>query len=1231
MTTFIDSEIVNDPDSTAKHGRTGRVSATVLTAKRFISNLDLNYKKRGIMANGFARHAIHDFLTHRLRCLSSKFHRVVSQCSPGILGAAVFLLLADGPFAANGFGGGAGNQDVTTTTGTASGSFPYAVENVGNGNSVLFKLGATANTISVGDTYPGGLTLNKSVNFTNSDTGGVLVDFGGARTNAVALEIASGTVNLGTNIALQAGFGGTATNSSLIYSAGSLNTGDLNGSLLVTGSGTTSNTSAVYAQGDMGIRNLGGATTASGATTTYGLRSDGNIAIDHCSGSVSATSATGDAYGIYSNGNVAITEVSGSILTAANNRTFGHTAMGIAALGENSRLSIGTISQNSSICASAKVGPTYSWYDKDYGKETSGIYCSRDITIGDIAGTVTGSVTAGNANGIVSHNGNVSIHTIDETGSVTAQAGWWQGIGIGASSGAVSIENLNGSIQAESGSRAYGILGDSTVRIDNLSGTVSAASGGNHWSEGACGIKGLHGITLGTLSGVVNATGGSCGAVGLFTWGGDINGGAANIPALITGTVSATGTGYAPSTGVYTSAICVDGFNSNLKVADGALLSAVSTNPNESVSAIDIIGMGNSKVELVAGCTIIGNVLLHGAGQADLLILSGSTGSTTLASRIQADQIDVTGGHWTITGTLLEPATLTIGSNADLQSSANLTVSTLAGAGSITLQDTTLTVDGTASSKFSGVLANTGGTGSGTLLKTGSGYLNFAGTCTNVNVDVARGTLAFNGTSDGSVTVETTSILGGTGTIASLTNRGTLAPGNSIGTLHVAGDFTNVKGTTLALQINGAGASDKIAVGGTALLEGGTVNVMPASGDYRSSTTYTFLTASSVSGRFDSVTDNWLFLDTSLVYNPTNVQLLLTAVDYTTAAQTFNQYGVANYLDTQRSSASGDFATVLGQLNALSNAAEARAAFDAMGGEVFGSLSTIGIEDHERFLRTISQRLQSQTIKQIADDYASGEDGQKDLVYVSRNTSASSNWTTWAEGYGVGASIAGNGNASGLGYSSGGVAVGMERQVSDSVKLGMAGGYSSSYAALDARRDNASIDGGSLALYVHRKIEFLYLTGIATYGYNSYSTERQISFATIDREAHANYGGNNFSFYTEAGRTLCGKRGHLQPYVGLEYIQLHQDDFVENGANSIDISTGGVQADAFRSMIGSRLLANLPTKSGRPLTVEGRAAWRHEFLNENRIMDASFAGQTGTNFAVAGINVDRDAAIVGTA
>jgi outer membrane autotransporter protein len=53
------------------------------------------------------------------------------------------------------------------------------------------------------------------------------------------------------------------------------------------------------------------------------------------------------------------------------------------------------------------------------------------------------------------------------------------------------------------------------------------------------------------------------------------------------------------------------------------------------------------------------------------------------------------------------------------------------------------------------------------------------------------------------------------------------------------------------------------------------------------------------------------------------------------------------------------------------------------------------------------------------------------------------------------------------------------------------------------------------------------------------------------------------------------------------------------------------------------------TGSGRQWTLEARAAWRHEFLDDSRVFDATFASVCSTSFAIAGVNVDRDVAILG--
>ena len=62
--------------------------------------------------------------------------------------------------------------------------------------------------------------------------------------------------------------------------------------------------------------------------------------------------------------------------------------------------------------------------------------------------------------------------------------------------------------------------------------------------------------------------------------------------------------------------------------------------------------------------------------------------------------------------------------------------------------------------------------------------------------------------------------MGGTGTIGGLvSNGGTLAPGNSIGTLNVSGNFAQLGGV-YQVEANAAGQSDRINVGGTATING---------------------------------------------------------------------------------------------------------------------------------------------------------------------------------------------------------------------------------------------------------------------------------------------------------------------------------------------------------------------------------------------------------------------------
>ena len=647
---------------------------------------------------------------------------------------------------------------------------------------------------------------------------------------------------------------------------------------------------------------------------------------------------------------------------------------------------------------------------------------------------------------------------------------------------------------------------------------------------------------------------------------------------------------------------------------------------------IDTIGE-NDLVSVYSAISGSGSLVKTGAGAVILMGNNTYTGATTINEGMLMTYA---------VGALPSTTDVTIAAGAYLGlQTADQTIRSLSGAGTVLFDDpVTLTVNGSATTTFSGEILGYDADDPSTLIKTGSGVLILSGIVSDANVNVNGGTVTFDGTmTNETITVGSGGTLSGAGTIYSLVNSGTVSPGNDgdvYGTMTINGSYTNNSGSTVVIHVDSAGDCSKLATTGGATISGGTVRVTSACGPYSVGRTYTFLTTGAVvSGSgFSAVASNSAFVDFQLVSLGSDLALQVTrSGNFIDAAVTPNQRAVAAYLDQQRSGASGDLTTVLDQVW-NNDAAHARLAYDALSGEIFGSLATVGIENTEGFLTGLANRLRRESMTHGLDFDVARARWDESLLLVSRHKAwlrdAAAGWTTWLEGTGVGASLAGNGNASGLNYATGGLAVGVQRWLEEDLIVGLAGGYSNIGTTLQDRGDHGMIDAGHFGIYFEREFGPSYFTGVAAYGYNAYDTKRYVDIGSLDRTAHAAYGGSSFSFHTEVGRNLRGQFVHFQPYAALEYIQLHQNGFAETGAGAADLSVGGVEADALRGFLGSRLSSYFRTNEGRLITLEGRAAWRHEFLNESRVLDAGFAGQTGAAFAIDGINVDRDAALLGT-
>jgi len=217
--------------------------------------------------------------------------------------------------------------------------------------------------------------------------------------------------------------------------------------------------------------------------------------------------------------------------------------------------------------------------------------------------------------------------------------------------------------------------------------------------------------------------------------------------------------------------------------------------------------------------------------------------------------------------------TVASGAVMDLNGFAE-TVGSLAGAGTVTMEAGSLTIDGNnTNTVFAGAI-----TGSGGLTKTGTGIvaLNGANTYTGLTT-VAGGTLAGEG-----------SILG-----AVMNMSGTVAPGvaGTSGTFRV-GQYTQGAGGILAIEVSPATAS-QLKVTGTASLAG-KLELVFDPGIYTAKT-YPLLTASSVTGSFASITGTVPTQGLTQAVKPssTEVDLVLSSTSTPTPTPTPRQVVIA--------------------------------------------------------------------------------------------------------------------------------------------------------------------------------------------------------------------------------------------------------------------------------------------------------------------------------------------------
>jgi outer membrane autotransporter protein len=581
-----------------------------------------------------------------------------------------------------------------------------------------------------------------------------------------------------------------------------------------------------------------------------------------------------------------------------------------------------------------------------------------------------------------------------------------------------------------------------------------------------------------------------------------------------------------------------------------------------------------------------GDLVKQGAGRLVLSGAYGLTGTTT-----------VQGGTLRILQ-LASTAKLQIDSGLLDLSGLTQTVSSLSGGatGSISIDGGALTVNQSGTTTFAGVIS-----GSGAFTFTGGGVLDLTGTNTYTGATtISGGKLKINGSVTSNVTVGASGVLGGSGTIKGnvvVQSGGQVAPGNSPGTLTVAGNFTFAAGSVYQAEVLPTGEHDLIAVSGvTTIQNGATVRVLAggSAAQYTILSQYGILTSTGgVVGQFSGVTTDMAFLTPTLSYsaNAVRLNLLRNDVKFASLATTPNQAGVARSAE-----ALGVGAAIYDAL-ATQSTSGAVQGYDALDGQIHADVSTLLLSGADRMRAAVQNRAAAPT---------EAVGGWGDVL---------AGWNQIEAGAG----------AAGVKTTSSGLVIGGDTLVG-ATRLGLAVAYDEGRATVTARGSQADSTSGEVAAYAASTFGPVRAHLGAGYAWSSIDTLRAVSFPGTQDRLNGKYDARTAQVFGQVALPLTLGHAAVEPFVSGGYLSVKSDDANETGG-AARLNVYGVKREVGVIDFGVKLKTDLGVSPGAVLHPHAAIAWR---MTTGDLAGATSNAFTGgaVRFVTTGAKYDANALAV---
>ncbi len=485
----------------------------------------------------------------------------------------------------------------------------------------------------------------------------------------------------------------------------------------------------------------------------------------------------------------------------------------------------------------------------------------------------------------------------------------------------------------------------------------------------------------------------------------------------------------------------------------------------------------------------------------------------------------------------------------------------------------------------------------------GSALIAASGVLSNSGLSINNAVVSFNGVqAGGSIVVGVNGRLQGTGTLGTTEVSGTIAPGNSIGTLTINGDYVQTASGRYLAELAPGERSDLLRVSGRATLDG-TLQAMPEPGTYYLGEQFRVLQAEGgVQGAFATADFSAFspFLQFGLGYTPNEVNIDVTRGQLlASAAATANQRAVAGSADA--------LAVDQGLPRPLTVLfpQQLGGALDGLSGELHAA-TPVALVESSRYVRGAALS------RVIGARSPQDDPGQVAGV--------------WVQAIGGNGTLDGNANTARTVSNSNGLLIGIDHEVGG-WQLGLLLGTGrTDIRQAQGRASKARLDTGHAGVYAGRAWGGFGLRGGWAYSHHDVDTTREVAFAGYTDGLSATYVAKTHQAFIEAAYRIGDADAGVEPYLQVTAVKVVVGEVREKGGAA---ALRGTVSDSTTAVVSAGLRFNKGLAASFQhdawLSVVGGLGYRRAAGDRNGQAQLAFDG--GSGFAVSGAPM-ADSAVV---